>query len=136
MVYLDSSAAVKLAHQEDHSEALAAWLSARSDLAMVSSVLVEIELNRALHRYDPAAIPAVAQVLARLHRVELTAEIRAMAGAYTDGRLRSLDAIHLATAQFVAQSGDGAPQVFVGYDARLLAAARARNMDVAAPGLP
>lgn len=81
---------MKLAHRGEHSETLAAWLNDQVERTLVSSVLVEVELYRALRRYDPAAIPVVAHVLARLHRIEMNATIRTMAGAYPGGSLRSL----------------------------------------------
>ncbi|HEX6512008.1 MAG TPA: type II toxin-antitoxin system VapC family toxin [Chloroflexota bacterium] len=135
VTYLDSSAAVKLAHREHGSEQLVAWLNSRPDLEMVSSVLVEVELYRALQRYDPAALPNVPQVLARLVRVELNATIRAMAGGYQQPLLRSLDAIHLATARYVELSGAGQLAAFVAYDARLLEFAANERFQVTAPGL-
>jgi predicted nucleic acid-binding protein len=135
VAYLDSSAAVKLAHREDHSDALAAWLNSQQNLAMVSSALVEIELPRALHRYDSAALPEVPQVLARLVRIEIHATIRTMAGTYQHALLRSLDAIHLATARYVSLTIDATPQVFIAYDARLLDLARLEHFETASPGL-
>lgn len=132
MIYLDSSAAVKLAHTETHSEALAAWLGERSE-QMVSSVLLEVELTRALRRYDPAALGAIPSVLIKFDRVELTAKIRATAAAYDESSLRSLDAIHLATARYLATSGR--VPIFVAYDARLLVIARNNGFEVAAPGV-
>jgi predicted nucleic acid-binding protein len=74
----------------------------------------------------------VAGVLARLHRVEINAAVRATAGAYPDARLRSLDAIHLATAEFLAASGQ---QIiaFVTYDKRLAEIASQAGLPVAAP---
>jgi predicted nucleic acid-binding protein len=134
VIYLDSSAVVKLARREEHSETLIAWLSDRADPTMASSVVVEIEVIRALRRYDPAAIPVVAHVLSRLYRVDLNPTIRTMAGDYSDGSLRSLDAIHLATAHFLAISTGAWPTV-VAYDSGLLAAARGESFIVAAPGL-
>ena len=133
MIYLDASAVVKLAHDEAHSEALAIWLGARSE-RMVSSVLLEVELNRALRRYDAAALSVVPSVLARLDRIELNADIRMTASGYVDPSLRSLDAIHLATARYLTTS-IGATPTFVAYDMRLLEAAREDGFDVAAPGV-
>jgi predicted nucleic acid-binding protein len=132
VIYLDSSALVKLAHEEEHSQALQAWLTDRAGSAMVSSVLVEVEVARALRREDPAALPTAAQVLARLHLVDVSPAIRSAAGAFPTPTLRSLDAVHLATARL---SSSSTSDTFVAYDARLLAAAREGGFDVAAPGL-
>jgi uncharacterized protein len=134
VAYLDSSAAVKLAHREACSEALIAWLNGQPELEMVSSVLVEIELHRALHRNDPAALPRVPQVLARLVRVELNGTVRAMAAGYQHPLLRSLDAIHLATAGYVQMSAAAGLGAFVAYDARLLELAAREQYLVESPG--
>ena len=133
MIYLDASAAVKLAHRETHSEDLVAWLNARADPDLASSTVLEVELHRALRRHDPAALPAAIHVLSRLYRVELSPTIRTMAGTYPYPELRSLDAIHLATAHFLALNGP-APPTFVAYDARLLAFAAAERLPTASPG--
>lgn len=72
----------------------------------------------------------VAAVLGRPHRVEINAAVRATAGAYLDVRLRSLDAIHLATAELLIASGKQIT-AFVTYDKRL---AEAAGLRTAAPG--
>jgi predicted nucleic acid-binding protein len=93
---------------------------------------VEVELPRALRRSQPGVLGAVAGVLARLNRMEINAAVRAMAGAYAEPTLRSLDAIHLATAELLLASGVSV-SAFVTYDSRLGAAARAVGLPVTAP---
>ena len=56
--------------------------------------------------------------------------MRARAAAFPDPGLRSLDAVHLATADLL---GDREPTVLVTYDRRLLGAARAVRVVVASP---
>lgn len=133
VAYVDSSAAVKLAHHETHSTELVSWLQAQPDLTMISSVLIEVELSRALHRYDPAALPNVPAVLARMIRVEMHSTIRAIASTYAQAALRSLDAIHLATAQYVTVAGRSQIDIFVAYDSRLLAFAQAQGFTAVGP---
>ena len=58
-----------------------------------------------------------------------------MAGTYQHALLRSLDAIHLATARYVSLTIDATPQVFIAYDARLLDLARLEHFETASPGL-
>lgn len=132
MIYLDTAALVKLVRVEAESAALVAWLADRPDHSLVCSTLVEVELPRALRRSQPAALGSVAGVLARLHRVEINAAVRATAGAYLDPLLRSLDAIHLATAEFLLSSGE-VEGAFVTYDKRLAEAASKAGLSVAAP---
>ena len=127
MIYLDSSAIVKLVRREPGSDALAVWLQAQGDAALVSSCLVEVEVPRAIRRYDPDSLTHVEQLIARLYKVEIDAKIRAMAAAYDDKLLRSLDAIHLATAELL-DSATHELAGLVAYDDRLLVAAQARGL--------
>jgi len=134
VIYLDTCAVAKLARHERESEALFDWLDLHEGESLVSSVLLEIELERALRRVEPAVLPRIPRILSAISRVELNATIRATAGAYQDPLLRSLDAIHLATAQTVADSTGTDLSSFVTYDKRLIAAARALGVHVDHPG--
>ena len=133
MLYLDTAALVKLVRPEPESEALADWLDERSTAPWVSSVLVEVELPRALRRSEPELLGGVPAVLARLARYEIDELVRATAAAYPDPSLRSLDAIHLATASAVFGTRLDA---FVTYDERLREAAQSLGLPVASPGRP
>jgi hypothetical protein len=66
--------------------------------------------------------------------VEVEEAIRATAVAYGDESLRSLDAIHLATAQLLLSSSTDAFNAFVAYDQRLLSAAAAIGLRAVSPG--
>lgn len=137
MIYLDSSAVVKLVRQETHSADLVTWLNHHHDeFPLISSTLVEIEVPRALRRAAPQALAGVPTALARLFRLELDATVRATAAAYTDPLLRSLDAIHLATAQVLTNESGTPLTAFVAYDHRLLAAAAAVGLPTISPGSP
>jgi predicted nucleic acid-binding protein len=135
VIYLDSAALVKLVRQESESPVLVSWLNAQPDQRLVASVLVEVEVPRALRRSQPGVLGAVAATLARIDRIELDAAIRATAAAYVDPRLRSLDAIHLATADQLVASGKNVT-AFITYDTRLADAARASALTVVTPGTP
>jgi predicted nucleic acid-binding protein len=74
----------------------------------------------------------VPSVLARLDRFEIDPVIRSTAAAYADPALRSLDAIHLATAQTAASTAR--LTALVTYDNRLSAAASALGITTVAPG--
>lgn len=134
MIYLDSSAVVKLVRWERYTEELVAWLNTRRNSALVSSCLVEVEVPRAIRRYDPSALPSVSSTISRLYRVEINAEVRARAAVYQDQLLRSLDAIHLATAEMLAAQLNELEAV-VAYDERLLSAATTRGLAAIGPGL-
>jgi uncharacterized protein len=132
VIYLDSAAVVKLIHVEDGTTELLRWLGNSSGVPVVSSSLAEVEVARALRRNAPAALVSMPRVLAKLVRIEIDAVVRATAAAFQEPRLRSLDAIHLATALTLA--GDGSLRSFVTYDKRLLAAAADNGLPVASPG--
>ena len=132
MIYLDTSALVKQIRAEAESAALADWLDARGEIPCVSSALTEVELSRAIRAVAPEGLPSVPAVLARLIRFEIDALVRATAASYQNPTLRSLDAIHLATAQIA--STDTPLTAFVVYDKRLAAAAQEVGLPIVAPG--
>lgn len=133
MIYLDSAALVKLVREEDETRALVTWLNERAGQRLVASVLVDVEVPRALRRSQPGVLGAVAATLARIDRIELDAAVRATAAAYVHPLLSSLDAIHLATAEQLVASGKDV-DAFVTYDKRLAEAARSCSFSVVAPG--
>lgn len=134
MIYLDSVAIVKLVHPERESDELRRWLAERVSMPRFTSVLAEIEVSRAMTRHAPSSLPNVPLVLASIARLEIAQAVRALAASYTDPRLRSLDAIHLASAQVLAAELDVRPAGFVSYDKRLLAAAAATGLNAVSPG--
>ncbi|GAA2657511.1 type II toxin-antitoxin system VapC family toxin [Paractinoplanes durhamensis] len=134
MIYLDSAAVVKLVRQEAHSADLVTWLNNHDKVPLVSSALVEVEVPRALRRSAPQALSGVPAAVSRLFRMEIDSTIRATAAAFTEPMLRSLDAIHLATAQVLANESGSELIAFVTYDRRLLECAKIAGMPVASPG--
>lgn len=130
MIYLDTAALVKLVRREVESDALVDWIAGRPGELMVSSALAEVELPRALRRTEPALLASVPGVLGRIAVYEIDELVRTTAAAYDKPAIRSLDAIHLATADAVLAED---LTVFVTYDRRLLAAAEELGLPVAAP---
>jgi predicted nucleic acid-binding protein len=126
-IYLDSSAIVKLAVRESESDALRRYVRRRHPL--ISSALARTEVLRALLPGGESAVAAGRQVLARLDLVRVNDRVLNAAGAILPPELRSLDAIHLATAASLRDELAGV----VTYDERLAAAARALGHRVAAP---
>jgi uncharacterized protein len=128
VIYLDSSAVVKLARQEPETDALRAWLAA-NPRPLAASALVRTEAARALRRTEPAALPVLRAVLAVLHQTPVTDAVLDAAAQLPGAALRSLDAIHLATAEELA------PVLtwFVAYNKRLADNARSRGLPVASP---
>ncbi|MFV2025681.1 MULTISPECIES: type II toxin-antitoxin system VapC family toxin [unclassified Solwaraspora] len=134
MIYLDSAAVVKLVRQEVCSADLVSWLNKHDDVPLVSSALVEVEVPRALRRAAPQALIGVPAAVGRLFRLEIDSTIRATAAAFAEPTLRSLDAIHLATAQVLTNESGTALTAFVTYDRRLLDHAKEAGLPVASPG--
>lgn len=133
MIYLDSSALVKLVRHELETPALLQWLNSRRGSSRVSSSLSQVEVARALRRHDAGALSQMDGAMAHLYLVEIGGRIRTLAASYEDPLLRSLDAIHLATADLLVRDGHDL-EAFVAYDDRLLKAADDRRLPTARPG--
>jgi uncharacterized protein len=125
--YLDSSALVKLAVREPESAALRRYLRRRRPL--ITSALARTEVTRALLPLGREAVRRGHDVLARVDQVRITDRVLDAAGTMLPVELRSLDAIHLATAQ---QLGADLARV-VTYDERMTAAAKQLGVTVARP---
>ncbi|MGH3637198.1 MAG: PIN domain-containing protein, partial [Mycobacterium sp.] len=65
MLYLDTSALMKLIRREPESDTLADWLDAQTPAPWVSSMLIEVELPRALRRVEPSLLADVPAIVAR-----------------------------------------------------------------------
>jgi len=125
--YVDSSALVKLAVREPESAALRHYLVRRRPL--VSSALARTEVVRALLPLGADAVQRGQQVLARVDLLRINDRVLDAAGLLVPPELRSLDAIHLASAEQLG-SDLGA---FVTYDERLATAAAGRGFRVVRP---
>jgi predicted nucleic acid-binding protein len=126
-VYLDASAAVKLVVAEPESQPLAQFLAGQG--TRVSHRILEVELTRAVRGCSPDSLEQATALLRVLEFIELDAEIAGIAGGLEPSPLRSLDAIHLASALALG----GELDAFVTYDARQADAARALGLTVEAP---
>jgi uncharacterized protein len=125
--YLDSSAIVKLAVREAESVALRRFLRRRRPL--VTSSLARTEVLRALLPAGDDAVAAGRQVLTRLDLIRVSNRVLDEAAALLPIRIRSLDAIHLATAGQLRQDLGA----LVSYDDRMAEAARHVGHRVVAP---
>jgi predicted nucleic acid-binding protein len=125
--YLDSSAIVKLVIDEPESSALRRYLRRRRPA--VSSALARVEVLRAIAELGEIAVARAKEVLARLDLVRISDRVLDAAGTLTPIHLRSLDAIHLATARLLGSD----LSVVVTYDDRLLEAARQLGISTVSP---
>jgi len=126
-VYLDSSAVVKLVVRETETDALRSYLQTAGPLA--TSILTTVEVARAVARVASDSGDVVAAVLGGMAIVGFDGTIAVRAAALEPTTLRTLDAVHLATALELA----GELTAFVCYDDRLASAARALGLPVVAP---
>lgn len=127
-VYLDSSAFVKLVVEETESVPARTFLANR-DARRVSSALLRTESLRAVRHLGPDALATVREGLRRVDLIGIDDRILDAAGLLEPHVLRTLDAIHLATAMAV---GDDL-EVIVTYDERMVDAARLLGMSTATP---
>ena len=128
LLYLDSSAVIKLIFDEPESLALEQFLASWRN--RVSSVLTEVEVMRVARSVaDPVVTRHARDVLACVHMIRFDDATRAAATQIQPPALRTLDAIHLATALSLGSDLAG----IVVYDRRLGAAARHAALTVWKP---
>ena len=127
VVYLDSSALVKLVVDEPESRALRAFL--RKEPERLSCGLARTEVLRAVRPLGPAAVETARRLLRSIDLVRLDDTLLDAAGILEPVTLRSLDAIHLAAAQLVAPM----LRAVVTYDRRMADAAVSLGFPVSAP---
>ena len=126
--YLDSSAIVKLAVEEPESAALRRHLRSKSPL--ISSALARAEVLRALMLEGNAGIARGRAVLSRIDVIRINDRILNASGSLQPNTLRTLDAIHLATAM---ELGRDLGQIIT-YDERMVDGARELGLKTSSPG--
>lgn len=129
MIYLDTSATVKLVVAEEESASLIDWLNAHPDENLVTSAVGHIELIRAATRIGPKAVALARNVASTIDTLVLTDAIAAAATTIPPPELRTLDAIHLATAHLHGKS----LTALCAYDRRLLEAAESQGLPTVSP---
>ena len=131
LYYADTSAVIKLLAEETHSKAFAAFYDEHADAEWISSALLRIEVIRAVNRSVPALLPDARDLLLAFSSIAIDDEVVEGAMNEPDRGLRSLDAIHLATARILAEDLDA----MVSYDDRLLTAAADAGLATLSPGI-
>jgi predicted nucleic acid-binding protein len=129
VIYLDASALVTLISGRNPAADLRAFLAEKPGIPMGTSSVGFVETVRTLDQVGD--FPTAMETLARVFtEILLTEEVRDAAARLPRG-LRTLDAIHVASAQAIGPALD----TLVTYDKRMLDAARAVGLPTAAPGI-
>ncbi len=127
--YVDTSALVKLVVDEPETQALFGWLS--SELRQpVACDLARIELLRAVRRAAPDRMTQARAALETVTLTQVTTAVFEAAARLEPWTLRTLDALHLASALDLGDDLEG----LVTYDGRLADAARHHGVGVVSPG--
>jgi len=126
LAYVDASAIVKLVVDEVGSPGMIRWYVESERVASSRIGIIEARRAAARRPHDPAHL---VQVLAGFEILEVDARVMELASTVGPPGLRTLDAIHLASASDLIPEIDA----FVTYDDRLAAAARALGLPVVLP---
>jgi predicted nucleic acid-binding protein len=126
VAYVDASAMAKLALDEPESPAMLRWFIESERLVSSRIGLIETQRATRRHVHDPVQLDFVLRSVVAL---EVDDAIAQSAARIEPAMLRTLDAIHLATALSLA----GELDAFVTYDDRLAEAARAVGLPVIRP---
>jgi predicted nucleic acid-binding protein len=129
LIYLDASALVTLLARRTYAKELRDFLDSRPVMPMATSSLGFVETVRTMDRIGDYPEP-MRDLVNGFTEVLLTEEVRD-AAAHLPGSLRTLDAIHVASAQVLGDALD----TLVTYDKRMLDVARTEGLPAEAPGL-
>lgn len=128
MLYVDSSAFVKAISATEDGRAVRTLFADHPD-GLISSALLDVEVGRALARSGESDSALAARLLATVRRIDISRGIISIAAQAALGtNLRSLDAIHLATALAVPEA-----VTVVTYDHRLTEACASSGLTTLAP---
>lgn len=128
IVYLESSAAVKLLRLESETIALRQYCDrvVESGDVLLTAALTETELRRAAQRWNRPQ-ESVTAILDRLDVADMERAVFTAAGVLSGPHLRSLDALHVAAALYLNA------EVLVSYDRRQIEAAAANGIRTVSP---
>ena len=129
LYYADTSAVIKLLVEETDSRAFAEFYDAHTDAEWLSSAQLRVEVTRAVARVLPALLPEARDLLLAFSYVVIDDDIIEGAMNEPDRGLRSLNAIHLATARIFAPELDA----IATYDDRLIRAAAEAGLETVSP---
>lgn len=128
-IYFDASALAKLILIEDESNALRSWIEERRGSSQLTNVIGAVELQRLSAKVGQHALTAAMQLIAGIDLLELTQSALTFAAALSPPEVRTLDALHIASALECADL-----DAIVTYDLRMAAASAGYGLPVVSPG--
>jgi uncharacterized protein len=137
VIYLDTSAILKLLRREPETDALLDHLDAHADQDLVTSALATVETARALAALGlldlaQQAVPSSDRIEigdGAIPAIAVSAEVLDRARLLPPPVLRSLDALHVATAGSAGASMDH----LITYDRRIVVTAEAAGIPTVSP---
>ena len=129
MIYLDSSALMKLIRREAETDALREWLDLHREVPVVSSELGRVEVLRAARRVGGSVVAEARAVVGDIDLIPLDRAVQDVACDVGEPALHALDALHLASAILLGN----ALTAFISYDHRLADGAHAAGLAVVTP---
>lgn len=123
---------MKLVRAEAETEALQEWLTLRPEQPIVTSELGRVEVLRAARRAGSRVLTEARALVGDLDLIPLDRAVQDLASDVDEPLLRTLDALHLASAILLSEQ----LTAFVAYDHRLTSAAQTAGLLVATPGQP
>ncbi len=132
MIYLDSSALMKLVRAEEETAPLQEWLRAQPEVPVATSEPGRVEILRAARRVGGEAVTQAKAVIGDVDLVPFDQAVRDLADEIGERLLRTLDAIHLASGVGLRDE----PTAFVAYDHRLASSAQAAGLPTTSPRPP
>ncbi len=127
MIYADTSALAKLMIAEAETPALRRWIS-EQDAPLVTNSIGVVELRRLAARISQQAVDTATTLLGRIDRLMLTPAALALAGQLPPAEVRTLDALHIASAAELLEL-----RAVLTYDRRMAEAAAGYGLPVESP---
>jgi predicted nucleic acid-binding protein len=129
VIYLDASAIVTLVLGRRYAEELRDYLDGRPHTPLGTSTIGLVETVRTADQFG--TFPnLLAELRDAYTEILLTSDVRDLA-ARLPAKVRTLDAIHIASAELLAEH----LTALVSYDHRMVAVARDRGLPVGHPGM-
>lgn len=135
MLYVETSGFIKVILPEEESKRVASYLDSIEDQEWISSILTKVEISRTLQcakltkteREINDLFNLSADKLELVDLKDINVLICEIANSFKDPYLRTLDAIHLATALFYKAES------MLTYDKVLIEASKKYNIDIITP---